>query len=344
MMQPLVSVRLMTYNQEEFIGKALDSIMNQKTNFCFEVVVGDDFSSDRTMDILQSYKDTEKIKIRILKRKKEDEYHQKRKKYGRIYNFVDILMHCKGRYIAPIDGDDFWVSDEKLQRAVDVLEANDGISVVFTNSKECSRDGSFTGRHLTGPNFSKVSDIKALLRSNIATSGTVVYRRYNPKVLEPWIYDMDMADWPVNLVALKQGGLYYLNDVSSAYRVHDGGVWSSFSNLGKSYQILRSYRIMLENGLFDSCYQEAIEEYLRQLIRFLKLHDRANSNLKSQIKNEIDAVCSSLSMSWAKWIGVKIKIFRQGFKPYWAKQTAEGFEMRWAETVMIVNDELLTSK
>ncbi len=340
MIRPLVSVRLMTYNQEAFVRKTLESIMSQKTEFCFEVVVGDDFSSDQTLQILSSFQDTEKIKIRILQRERGDEYDKKRQENGRIYNFVDILKHCNGRYIAPIDGDDFWTSDTKLQRAVDVLEANESVSVVFTNSERCSEDGAFTGRYLTDSKFSMRSDIKSLLRSNTATSGTVVYRQFDPAVLEPWIYDMNMGDWPVNLVALGDGDLFYLNDVSSAYRVHAGGVWSSSSELSRRYQVLRSYRIMLDNGLFDSCYKDALEEYLRQLI---KLHGKVGMNLKCKIRKEAKAVYSSCLISSTKRLKAKAKLMGQRCKPS-ANKFSESIGDRWPETVISVNEKLLNLK
>jgi len=86
-----LSVRLMTFMHERFIKQAMDGIMMQKTNFKFEVVVGDDFSADRTLEIIKSFKNTESIDIKILKREKEEEYWQKRQKMGKLYNFTNIL-------------------------------------------------------------------------------------------------------------------------------------------------------------------------------------------------------------------------------------------------------------
>ena len=81
----------MTFMHERFIKQAMDGIMMQKTNFKFEVVVGDDFSADRTLEIIKSFKNTESIDIKILKREKEEEYWQKRQKMGKLYNFTNIL-------------------------------------------------------------------------------------------------------------------------------------------------------------------------------------------------------------------------------------------------------------
>jgi glycosyltransferase involved in cell wall biosynthesis len=70
----MLSIRLMTYMHASFIKDAMDGIMMQKTDFNLEVVVGDDFSTDGTLDIIKTYSDTEKIHIKILERKKGDDY------------------------------------------------------------------------------------------------------------------------------------------------------------------------------------------------------------------------------------------------------------------------------
>ncbi|WP_417372073.1 glycosyltransferase family 2 protein, partial [Gelidibacter japonicus] len=77
--KPLVSVRLMVYNNEPYIREAVESILMQKTEFRVEIVVGDDFSTDNTLKIIRSYEDTEKINIRILDRPVGGEYWRKRK-------------------------------------------------------------------------------------------------------------------------------------------------------------------------------------------------------------------------------------------------------------------------
>ena len=121
---PLVSVRLMTYNHAPFIKNAMQGIMMQKTSFKIEVVVGDDFSKDNTLEIIKKFSDTENIKLKILNREIHDDYWFQRQENGRIYNFYNILKNCKGNYIALLDGDDYWTDPYKLQKQVDFLEEN----------------------------------------------------------------------------------------------------------------------------------------------------------------------------------------------------------------------------
>ena len=126
---PLVSVRLMAYNHGTFLRQAIESVLMQRTNFPFELVIGDDFSSDNTSEVLNNYKTDERINI--LKREKGDSYWHKRQKFGRMFNFVDIVNNCKGKYIALLDGDDYWTDPLKLQKQVDILEANSDYSLCF---------------------------------------------------------------------------------------------------------------------------------------------------------------------------------------------------------------------
>ncbi len=120
----LLSIRLNCYNQEKYIAAAMDSIMMQVVDFPVEVVVGDDLSTDRTLDIIRTYKDTEFIKIRILERKAGDAYHVERKERGRLFNYLYTLRACRGKYVALLDGDDYWIDPHKLSKQVKFLEAH----------------------------------------------------------------------------------------------------------------------------------------------------------------------------------------------------------------------------
>ncbi len=124
MKEYLISVRLMTYNHVNYIAKAIESVLMQKTNFNVELVIGDDFSTDGTMDILEKYQSTPNVDIKILNRKIGDKYWTMRQEKGRLYNYVNIIDNCIGKYIALLDGDDYWIDPNKLQIQIDFLENN----------------------------------------------------------------------------------------------------------------------------------------------------------------------------------------------------------------------------
>ena len=91
-----LSVHILTYNSDKFISKCLDSIIKQKTTFQFDIVIGDDASSDKTVKIINSYINKhDKIKLKI---------HDSN--LGVLNNFIDTLQRCNGKYIFDIAGDD----------------------------------------------------------------------------------------------------------------------------------------------------------------------------------------------------------------------------------------------
>ncbi len=108
-----VNVCVITYNHEEFIEKALASILNQKADFDFDIVIGDDCSSDKTKEIILKYKQRYPDLIRILFSEKN---------IGMRENFLRSLKACKGKYIAILEGDDYWTDEYKLQKQFDYLE------------------------------------------------------------------------------------------------------------------------------------------------------------------------------------------------------------------------------
>jgi glycosyltransferase involved in cell wall biosynthesis len=112
--KPLVSVSIVTYNHEYFIESTLDSILDQVTNFSFEVVIGDDFSLDKTKEKLKKYKLKYPNIIKLILHKSN---------IGAQANFSYVSYSCIGKYIAHIDGDDLMLP-RKLQIQVDFLDKN----------------------------------------------------------------------------------------------------------------------------------------------------------------------------------------------------------------------------
>lgn len=116
-----VSIAMLTFNHAKYIREALDAILLQKVNFRYEVVVGDDCSSDETQNILKSYAQKYPDKFVLLLRKSN---------IGATKNYFDVLKHCKGKYIALLEGDDFWTDENKLQIQTDFLESNKNCDAV----------------------------------------------------------------------------------------------------------------------------------------------------------------------------------------------------------------------
>lgn len=111
-----LSVLFITYNHEPYLRQSLDAVLSQECNFDYEIVVGEDCSTDNTRAILLEYKEKYPERIRLLFRNKN---------FGRpTMNVYDTGMHCKGDYIAFLEGDDYWTDVHKLQKQVDFLDAH----------------------------------------------------------------------------------------------------------------------------------------------------------------------------------------------------------------------------
>ncbi len=111
----MVSIIVLSYNHEKFICQALESILMQKVNFNYEILVGDDASTDRTQNILKEYEERYPEKFRVFYRKDN---------LGATKNSYELLTNAKGKYLATCEGDDFWTDPNKLQLQVDFLESH----------------------------------------------------------------------------------------------------------------------------------------------------------------------------------------------------------------------------
>ncbi len=111
----LLSVCLITYNHEKFLRQAIEGVLMQKTDFPWELIIADDYSTDSTREIILEYKNRFPDLIRPLLQQKN---------VGAATNFIDLLSASKSEYIAYFEGDDFWTDPLKLQRQVDFLKGN----------------------------------------------------------------------------------------------------------------------------------------------------------------------------------------------------------------------------
>ena len=128
---PLVSVWITAYNHEKYIAEALDGVLNQQTNFDYEIVLGEDGSTDRTREIVLAYQKKYPGKFKLFLPEKN---------MGMLEITKPTFEMCTGKYIAFLDGDDYWTDPLKLQKQVDLLEANPDISFCYHNAKGYYQD------------------------------------------------------------------------------------------------------------------------------------------------------------------------------------------------------------
>ena len=234
-MEPaLLSVCVICYNQVAYIRQALDSVINQKVNFNIEIIIADDYSTDGTRDIVLDYQLKYPGLIKVLHREKN---------IGPAKNFIDLIYAATGKYIAYLEGDDYWTINTKLQQQVDFLENNSSFVICFTDCLETfSEDEKNAVNHLAGGSGSRtVTTINELIYRNYIQTCTVVFRNKLFDKFPEWYVDLNMGDWPLHLLNAQFGNIKFLPIVTAVHRNHSSGVWSSQTILYRIYQTLSIY-------------------------------------------------------------------------------------------------------
>ncbi|MBN2693423.1 glycosyltransferase, partial [bacterium] len=224
MKEPLVSVFMMAYNHEKYIIQAIDSILMQKVDFEYEIVIGEDCSTDQTRDILLSYKKKYPNKFNLL-------LHEKN--VGAMKNQNAVLNACKGKYIAFCEGDDYWIDSNKLQKQVDFLEANSDYGLVYTNYKRFI-DKSKQFETIVNNNKYSGNLLNELIINNFIGTLTVLLKKEFIVDLEKDCEDLflqnpkigDMILW---IYLANKTKIHYIDDVTAVYRVLETSISNSIN-------------------------------------------------------------------------------------------------------------------
>lgn len=230
-----LSVIFITYNHEKYVEKALRSVCEQETDFAYEIVVGEDCSTDSTREILKKVANEYPDKVRLLFRKKN---------FGRpTLNVYNTTMECRGEYLAYLEGDDMWTDKHKLQKQVDFLDEHPeyigcthGCVMIDENGAEITDEETLKIGHLynwsgkfTYEDYKKSGKwpghYATLVSRNIYLEGrydyTILYRAHD-----------FVDDAIILLFLLIQGDLYRMNELMSVWRYvrkKDGTNWNSLS-------------------------------------------------------------------------------------------------------------------
>lgn len=211
-----VSILMITYNHENFIRQALDSVLMQNFDGEWELVIGEDCSTDATRSILLEYHRLHPHRIRLLLREKN---------VGWMRNSLETFHACQGKYIALLEGDDLWTSPNKLQKQFDYLESHPDFSSCFHNVTVLSEDKETTCYKLG--KMKHEYHLKDVVSGNIIHTCSVMYR--NGGEIPEWFESMPMGDWPTHILNAQWGPIGYIDEIMASYRLHDGGIWSAKS-------------------------------------------------------------------------------------------------------------------
>lgn len=246
--QPIISITCATYNHQDYISNTLDGFMMQKTKYPFEIIIGDDCSSDDTMKIIQKYKEHYPNIIKVISWSEN---------VGAMKNWITLLKHCKGKYIAHCDGDDYWDDDTKLQIQADYLEEHTDIAITGHDAIVINESGEVISNSKLPDKYKydmSSEELKVIKRSVLSL--TMMYRNID-------IYDIPELKMVISgdtfLVSMmgQYGGSHYHTDIKPAkYRVHKQGVWARNTESEKNEILVLSwywlYRYYKRIGDYDT--------------------------------------------------------------------------------------------
>jgi glycosyltransferase involved in cell wall biosynthesis len=223
--RPKVSICMITYNHGQFIRQSINSILQQVTDFEYRIIIGEDSSTDDTRKICEEYAAIHPEKIQLITSENN---------VGMMANFTRTLKACKGRYIAFLEGDDYWTDSHKLQIQTDFLDANAEYSLCFHNAT-VKMDRSDGKREWVMPkNLEKESfDTRDLLSPWFIPSASCVFVNYTDLDLPEWYYHCEYGDLPLMLLLTLKGKFRYIDRNMAVYRLHDAGVSNLHKGLDK---------------------------------------------------------------------------------------------------------------
>ncbi|MBU0580426.1 MAG: glycosyltransferase [Candidatus Margulisbacteria bacterium] len=256
---PIVSILCITYNHRRYIEETINSFLMQKVQVPYEIVIGDDSSTDGTIEICKSYVDKYPNKIKLLISEQN---------LGPNKNWIKTYKHCRGKFIALCEGDDYWTDPSKLQKQVDFLEENPSYSLCFHNALvryDHIRKKPHCFKILQSNTDEPVFDINdIILKPWFIPTASIVFRK-KKFILKKWFSMIHNGDFGLHLILANSGDFYYIDQVMSVYRRHDNNIakqfgLTSYDNKEKMKEVLFFF-----NYYSNFIHNDKIQERLKKL-------------------------------------------------------------------------------
>ena len=261
--QPLVCIAMMAYNCEDYIAQAIEGVIMQEAKFPYQLVIGEDFSTDKTRAICEKYANEHPEKIRLLPSERN---------WGMLRNFFRIIDSIESPYVAWCDSDDYWTDPEKLQMQVEFLESNPDYGLVYTDVDIVNEHG-----HVQDdPEQNAIRQIfdrgnvffKLLTGENFVMTCSTVFRKdclaYDKTNEDLNMFGYDYWFW---LHISMRSKIHFINKKTICYRKHSGQA----THAGFQKNRKRNYYVLYDTIMtFNRDYKKALTEPERKLV-FRKL-------------------------------------------------------------------------
>lgn len=276
-----VSVLVITYNHELFLRECLDSIVCQKTNFPFEVIVHDDKSSDGTTKIIEEYKQKYPNLI-VPIYEKENQYL-----LGKSILEDCVLPYARGKYIALCEGDDRWCDENKLQKQYNFMETHSKYVACFHNTIYHDLSGKVPNFEFNNIKKNTIVNAKLAFKYVVHTTSFFI-KKSNFKKFE-FGRGFIMGDYVLFTSVFASGPMMILPDVMSIYNTHNPqGVMCQEVNTSKRRSILGQQIKYLEkyNEYTKYKYNREIQDHIVKLKTYIEFRELDDKLVKTKTKSE----------------------------------------------------------
>lgn len=260
-----LSVSIVTFQQVDYIRQAVESTLQQETRFPIEVIVGDDASTDGTLEVLEDIHAGAPDRVKLLRAKSN---------YGDfgLSNVMATIDSAQGEYVAFLDGDDYWTDRFKLQRQVEFMDAHPECAISAHRVEHVCEDG--TRQLSVRPGVGDaVYDIDRLLNVNFTPKSATMVRKAALDALPGWYRTTTVASaaWLLNVLTARGGKIGFIDDVMAAHRIHRDSVTLLYGTRRMladklaALEMLRPYFPQQEEALLRA------ERRIRRRLRMLDL-------------------------------------------------------------------------
>lgn len=232
---PKVTILITTFNLEKYINQAIDSLLMQETTFPYRILIADDCSTDRTQSIIANYEEKYPEIITVLRNQKN---------IGSLANSNNAFEHCKSEYFSFLDGDDYWLNKDRLEKQVSFLDHNPEFTMCAGKVYQL-KDGHLHGSDslLERDTFSfedLVSNRCPFIHTSSILYRNIVFNSGVPDIFKKAVgsfaecaYRGEDARFALHLRA---GKLKLFPDAFSVYRIHSAGLWQGSTTLRRSLE------------------------------------------------------------------------------------------------------------
>jgi len=260
---PTVTTMITSYNHQDYIREAIESAIKQMGNFVHEIIISDDGSTDETPQIIQEYAEKYPHLIRNI---------SECKNIGISANMKKCFEAATGKYIAVLEGDDYWINNFKLEKQKNFLKKHKDCSMVFSKLKiltETTQKFSYLPRQANLPTKISGDDvIKEETLNLIGNFSCCMFRKENIINLPDSMYKTRLNEIAISFYMVQKGKIGFIATPLSVYRMREDSVWTGANRVNKLRQGLDCRKMALavcENKYKKPLQKIIDEQYIKPL-------------------------------------------------------------------------------